>query len=129
MCELSVFSIFVENDLSKVDKILGLMFFKARKDFQGFKTATQIADSQTEQSSSLQRSDFAAWTNPFTFNFKTSRVYKTVLLRRTYFLSVSFNKKIKNSAFRRSNLIVVFLKFMQTVFFSELNFTVSAVDR
>ena len=60
MCELSVFSIFVENDLSKVDKIPGLMFFKARKDSQALKTATQIADIQTKQSSSLQRSDIAA---------------------------------------------------------------------
>ena len=92
MCGLSVFPIFVENDPSKVDKILGSMFFKARKDSQGFKTATHIADSQTEQSFSLQRSDFAAWTNPFTFNFKPSRVFKTVLLRRTYFVSVSFYK-------------------------------------
>ena len=39
MCELGVFPIFLENDLSKVDKILGLMFFKSRKDFQRFKTA------------------------------------------------------------------------------------------
>ena len=68
MCELSVFPIFVENYPSKVDKILGLMFFKARKDPQGFKTASHIADSQTDQSSSLQRSDFTVWTNPFTFN-------------------------------------------------------------
>ena len=37
MCELGVFRIFVENDLSKFDKILG--FLKPRKDFQGFKTA------------------------------------------------------------------------------------------
>ena len=78
MCELSVFPSFVENDPSKVDKILGLMFFKVRKDSQGFKTASHIANSQTEQSSSLQRSDFAALTNPFTFNFKHSRVFKTV---------------------------------------------------
>ena len=92
MCEFRLFPIFVENDPSKVDKILGLMFFKARKYSQGFKTATHIADSQTEQSSSLQRSDFTAWTNPFTFNFKPSRSFKTVLLRTTYFLSVSFYK-------------------------------------
>ena len=39
MCELSVFSIFLENDLLKVDEILGLTFFKARKDFEGFKMA------------------------------------------------------------------------------------------
>ena len=32
MCELGVFPIFLENDLLKVDKILGLTFFKARKD-------------------------------------------------------------------------------------------------
>ena len=31
--------IFLENDLLKVDKILGLNFFKARKDLEGFKTA------------------------------------------------------------------------------------------
>ena len=37
MCELGVFPIFLENDLLKVDKILGLTFFKARKDFEGFK--------------------------------------------------------------------------------------------
>ena len=35
MCELIVFPIF----LSKVDKILRLTFFKARKDLEGFKTA------------------------------------------------------------------------------------------
>ena len=28
MCELCVFPIFLENDLSKLDEILGLMFFK-----------------------------------------------------------------------------------------------------
>ena len=39
MCELGVFPIFLENGLLKVDKILGLTFFKARKDFEGFKTA------------------------------------------------------------------------------------------
>ena len=39
MCELGVFPIFLENDLLKVDKILGLTFFKARKDFEGFKMA------------------------------------------------------------------------------------------
>ena len=38
MCELGVFPIFLENDLLKVDKILGLTSFKARKDFKGFKT-------------------------------------------------------------------------------------------
>ena len=39
MCVLGVFPIFLENDLLIVDKILGLTFFKARKDFEGFKTA------------------------------------------------------------------------------------------
>ena len=40
MCELGVFPFFFcENDLLKDDKILGLTFFKARKDFEGFKTA------------------------------------------------------------------------------------------
>ena len=38
-CELGVFPIFLENDLLKVDKILGLTFFKARKDLEGFNTA------------------------------------------------------------------------------------------
>ena len=33
------FSIFLENNLLKVDKILGLTFFKARKDLEGFNTA------------------------------------------------------------------------------------------
>ena len=37
MCE--VFLIFLENDLLKVDKILGLTFFKARKHLHGFNTA------------------------------------------------------------------------------------------
>ena len=36
MCELGVFPIFLENDLLKVDKIVGLTFFKARK--EGFNT-------------------------------------------------------------------------------------------
>ena len=36
MCELDVFPIFLENDVLKVDKILGLTFFKARKDLEGF---------------------------------------------------------------------------------------------
>ena len=35
MRELGVFPIFLENDLLKVDKILGLTFFKARKDLKG----------------------------------------------------------------------------------------------
>ena len=39
MCELGVFPIFLQNDLLKVDKILRLTFFKARKDLEGFKTA------------------------------------------------------------------------------------------
>ena len=39
MCELGVFPIFFGNDLLKVDKVLGLTFFKARKDSEGFKTA------------------------------------------------------------------------------------------
>ena len=39
MCELGVFPIFSENDLLKVDKILGLTFFKVRKDLEGFNTA------------------------------------------------------------------------------------------
>ena len=39
MSELGVFPIFLENDLLKVDKILGLTFFKAKKDFEGFKMA------------------------------------------------------------------------------------------
>ena len=39
MCELGVFPIFLENNLLKVDKILGLTFFKTRKDLEGFNTA------------------------------------------------------------------------------------------
>ena len=39
MCELGLFPIFLENDLLKVDKILGLTYFKARKDLEGFNTA------------------------------------------------------------------------------------------
>ena len=39
MFELGVFPNFLESDLLKVDKILGLTFFKARKHFEGFKTA------------------------------------------------------------------------------------------
>ena len=36
----SVFSLFLfEKDLLKVDKTLGLTFFKIRKDLEGFKTA------------------------------------------------------------------------------------------
>ena len=38
-CELGVFPIFLENDLLKVDRILGLTFFKASKDMEGFNTA------------------------------------------------------------------------------------------
>ena len=39
MCELGFFFHFlhIEKDLLKVDKILGLTFFQARKDFEGFK--------------------------------------------------------------------------------------------
>ena len=39
MCELSVFPIFLENDLSKVDINPRADFFKARKDLEGFNTA------------------------------------------------------------------------------------------
>ena len=39
MCELGVFTSFLENDLIKVDKILRLTFFKARKDLEGFNKA------------------------------------------------------------------------------------------
>ena len=38
MFELGVFPIFFENDLLKVDKILGLTFFKTKKDLEGFNT-------------------------------------------------------------------------------------------
>ena len=38
MCELGVFPIFLENDLLKVDKILGLTFFKVRTVLEGFNT-------------------------------------------------------------------------------------------
>ena len=38
MCELGFFLFFLQNDLLKVDKILGLTFFYARKDFEGLKT-------------------------------------------------------------------------------------------
>ena len=39
MCELGVFHIILGKDLLKVDRILGLTFFKARKDLEGFNTA------------------------------------------------------------------------------------------
>ena len=39
MHDLGVFPIFLENDLLKVDKILELTFYKARKDLEGFKRA------------------------------------------------------------------------------------------
>ena len=39
MSQLGVFTIFLENDLLKVDRILGLTFFKARKDLERFNTA------------------------------------------------------------------------------------------
>ena len=43
MCELGVFPIFfLKNDLLKVDKILGLTFFKARKDFKDSKRRFSI---------------------------------------------------------------------------------------
>ena len=42
MCEFGFFPIFLEKDLLKVDKILGLTFFQARKDFEGFKTAFPV---------------------------------------------------------------------------------------
>ena len=38
MCELGFFHIFLVKDLLKVDKMLGLTFFQARKDFERFKT-------------------------------------------------------------------------------------------
>ena len=43
MCELGFFPIFLEKDLLKVDKILGLTFFQARKDFEGFKTIRRFS--------------------------------------------------------------------------------------
>ena len=39
MGELGVFPFFLDNDLLKVDKSLGLTFFKVRKDLEGFNTA------------------------------------------------------------------------------------------
>ena len=39
MCELGVFLIFLENNLLKLNKILGVTFFEARKDVEGFNTA------------------------------------------------------------------------------------------
>ena len=38
MCELGVLTSFLENDVLKVDKILGLTFLR-QLDFEGFKTA------------------------------------------------------------------------------------------
>ena len=37
--QLGVFPIFLENDILKVDKVLGLTFFKVRKELEGFNTA------------------------------------------------------------------------------------------
>ena len=96
--------------------------FKARKDSQWFKTAAQIADSQTEQYSSPQRSDFAAWTNPFTFNFKPSRVQSLTSFR---FHSMNKSKTVLLGA-------LIWLSYFWSLckqLFSELNFTVSTVDR
>ena len=39
MCELGFFPIFLEKDILKVDRILGLTFLQARKDLEGFRTA------------------------------------------------------------------------------------------
>ena len=39
MFELDVFPALLENDLLKVDKILGLSFFRQEKNFEGFKTS------------------------------------------------------------------------------------------
>ena len=39
MCELVFFPFILKKDLLKVDRILGLTFFQARKGFEGFKTA------------------------------------------------------------------------------------------
>ena len=39
MCELGFFAILLESNLLNVDRILGLTFLPARKDFEGFKTA------------------------------------------------------------------------------------------
>ena len=39
MSSVFFFLIFLEKDLLKVDNILGLDFFQARKDFEEFKTA------------------------------------------------------------------------------------------
>ena len=39
MCELGVFPNFLENDLLKVDRILGLTFLRGKKRLQGFKKA------------------------------------------------------------------------------------------
>ena len=38
MYKLGVFPIFLENDLLKVDKILGQTLFEAKKDLEGFNT-------------------------------------------------------------------------------------------
>ena len=39
MCDLGIFPHFFREDVLKVDKILGLTFFNARKDLEGFKAA------------------------------------------------------------------------------------------
>ena len=39
MCEVTVFPIFLENDLLEVDKILELTFLRQEKTSKGFKTA------------------------------------------------------------------------------------------
>ena len=44
MCELGFFPIFLEKDLLKVDKILGLTFFQSRKDFEGTKRPFTVVE-------------------------------------------------------------------------------------
>ena len=75
MCELGVFSIFLENDLSKVDKIPGLTFFMSRKDFDGFKTAfffhSTVAEFFARWNAYNSRS-IIAYKRPFCENFAQS---------------------------------------------------------
>ena len=72
MCEFGFFPIFLEKDLLKVDKILGLTFFQARKDFEGFKTAFPVLWSMDCLQLPFVRLEEAVW---WTQRFLTRKIW------------------------------------------------------
>ena len=93
MCELGFFPILLENDFLKVDKILGLTFFQARKDFEGFKTAFWVLWSMDcLQLPFIRVEQSVSWTQ----SFLTRKIWPK---NRSLFMTYKFESKCLQKLF------------------------------